>query len=330
MTAMLDRVYPGASEALRLAARAQHIRRWEIPRATYPMDRPGYLRWRKELGRKHAEWAGEILARCGYDAEDVARVGSLLRKENLRKDAETQALEDVSRSSSSPTTLRISPGKHEPDKVVTILAKTLAKMSEHGKAAAGGLDLPPPGPGRARSGCRTSRRIMTSPTPETVAAVLVAHGDRGGATPNAALRAQAEAVRKLTGIDVRTGMLKGEPTIEQALADAAATDAPHIAVYPLFMADGYFVQKVRERVLAVGHAPEPEFLAPLGLDPHCPTFSCEKPQPWRPAGNSNPCNPASLSSATARSLAQHLQRRHARPRLAPPSPAASRVSRQHS
>ena len=144
MTAMLDRVYPGSSEALRLAVRAQHIRRWEIPRANYPMDRPGYLRWRKELGRKHAEWTGEILARCGYDAEDVARVGSLLRKENLRKDAETQALEDVAALVFLEHYAADFAGKHEPDKVVTILAKTLSKMSEHGKAVAAGLDLPPP------------------------------------------------------------------------------------------------------------------------------------------------------------------------------------------
>lgn len=111
---------------------------------------------------------------------------------------------------------------------------------------------------------------MTSPAPETFAAVLVAHGDRGGSTPNAALRAQAEAVHKLTGLDMRIGLLKGDPTIEQALAEAAAAGATHIAVYPLFMADGYFVQKVRERVLAVGLVPEPKILAPLGLDPALP------------------------------------------------------------
>lgn len=143
MTAMLDRVYPGASEALRLAARAQHIRRWEIPRATYPMDRPGYLRWRKELGRKHAEWAGEILTTCGYDDADIARAGSLLRKENLRRDAETQALEDVAALVFLAHYAADFAGKHAPDKVVTILAKTLAKMSDHGKAAAATLDLAP-------------------------------------------------------------------------------------------------------------------------------------------------------------------------------------------
>ena len=143
MTAMLDRVYPDASEALRLAARAQHIRRWEVPRSTFPMDRPGYLRWRKELGRKHADWTSEILAGCGYSPDEIARVGSLLRKENLRKDTETQALEDVAALVFLEHYAADFASKHTPDKVVTILAKTLVKMSEHGKAAAAGLDLLP-------------------------------------------------------------------------------------------------------------------------------------------------------------------------------------------
>lgn len=103
-----------------------------------------------------------------------------------------------------------------------------------------------------------------------IAAVLAAHGDRGGLSPNAALKAQAEAVRTLTGLPVATGMLKGEPTIEQALAEAAASGASRIVVYPLFMADGYFVQKVRDRVRAVGLATEPQILTPLGLDPALP------------------------------------------------------------
>lgn len=144
MTAMLARVYPDASEALRLAARAQHIRRWEVPRASYPMDRPGYLRWRKDLGRKHAEWAGAILVDCGYDAAEVARVGSLIRKENLRRDAEAQALEDIAALVFLAHYAEDFAAKHAPEKVVSILVKTLAKMSEHGREAAGGLDLPPP------------------------------------------------------------------------------------------------------------------------------------------------------------------------------------------
>jgi len=143
MSAMLARVYPNASEALQLAARAQHIRRWEVPRDTYPMDRAGYLRWRKTLGRKHAEWAGEILGACGYDEDEIARVGSLLRKENLRRDPETQALEDVAALVFLVHYAEDFAAKHPSEKVVSILAKTLAKVSEHGKRTATALDLSP-------------------------------------------------------------------------------------------------------------------------------------------------------------------------------------------
>jgi sirohydrochlorin ferrochelatase len=108
------------------------------------------------------------------------------------------------------------------------------------------------------------------------AAVLVAHGDRGGPAPNAALAAQAASVRQLTGAPVSVGLLKGEPTIEQGLAKAVATGAARIAVYPLFMADGYFVQKVRERIAAAGVAPEPTLLPPLGLDPGLPDVLVEE------------------------------------------------------
>ena len=143
LSAMLARVYPKASEALRIAARAQHIRRWEVPRATYPMDRPGYLRWRKDLGRKHAEWTGEILARCGYGETEIARVGALVRKDNFRRDAEAQAVEDVASLVFLAHYAGDFAAKHEPEKVVGILAKTLGKMSEHGKLAAAGIELSP-------------------------------------------------------------------------------------------------------------------------------------------------------------------------------------------
>lgn len=144
MSEMLTRVYPEASELLRIAVRAQHIRRWEIPRASYPMDRPGYLRWRKELGRKHAEWTSEIMARCGYGAEDIAHVASLIRKENLRRDAEAQALEDTAALVFLAHYAGDFAARHPPEKVVDILVKTLRKMSEHGKSAARALSLPAP------------------------------------------------------------------------------------------------------------------------------------------------------------------------------------------
>jgi hypothetical protein len=143
MSAMLERLHPEASEALRIAVRAQHIRRWQVPRASYPMDRPGYLRWRKDLQRKHAEWAGAILAGCGYEPDEIARVGALIRKENLHRDAETQALEDVAALVFLAHYAEDFARKHEPGKVIAILAKTLNKMSEHGRSTAASLDLSP-------------------------------------------------------------------------------------------------------------------------------------------------------------------------------------------
>lgn len=140
MSAMLDTYAPDASEVLRLAARAQHICRWRIPRSDYPMDRSGYLRWRNELKRKHAEWTGEILARCGYGSETIARCGALLRKENLKGDADAQTLEDVAclvflAHYANDFSLR-----HDDGKVVDILGKTWKKMSDRGRKAA--LALP--------------------------------------------------------------------------------------------------------------------------------------------------------------------------------------------
>ena len=140
MTSALGRLYPDASEGLQLDVRAQHIRRWTVPRASYPMDRPGYLRWRNDLKRKHAEWASAILADCDYAADEIARVASLIRKENLKRNAEAQALEDVASIVFLEHYAADFALKHDPDKVISILAKTLNKMSAHGRNAA--IDLP--------------------------------------------------------------------------------------------------------------------------------------------------------------------------------------------
>src|SRR5262245_15892617 len=95
MTDWLSRLAPDASEALQLAARSQHIRRWMIPRSEYPMTRAGYHQWRDRLAQFHAETAGQIMRDVCYDQPIIARVQSLLRKERLKADAETQTLEDV-------------------------------------------------------------------------------------------------------------------------------------------------------------------------------------------------------------------------------------------
>lgn len=143
MTRVLDRLYPQASEALKLAARAHHIRRWTSPRADYPEGRIGYLKWRSDLKHFHARTAGEILAACGYGADEIARVQSLVRKERIKQDPEAQALEDVICVVFLEDYFAGFAPKHDEAKVVDILRKTWAKMSPVGHEAALALDLPP-------------------------------------------------------------------------------------------------------------------------------------------------------------------------------------------
>ncbi len=140
MTAWLGRLYPDASEPLQLAVRAQHIRRWEVPRDRYPIDRAGYHRWRTGLYSYHAEMTAEILRDIGYQPATLDRVRSLLKKERLKTDPETQALEDVICVVFLENYFAEFAAKHEQEKIIGILRRTWAKMSPVGREAA--LKLP--------------------------------------------------------------------------------------------------------------------------------------------------------------------------------------------
>ncbi len=139
MTAMLARIDPHASEALRLAARCQHIERWKIPRTDYPMTRAGYQQWRTRLRDFHADRSGAILREAGYDEATIGRVRALIRKEALKTDAQAQALEDVVALVFLESYLEDFVAKHagyDEAKFIDILRKTSRKMSEQGRAAA--------------------------------------------------------------------------------------------------------------------------------------------------------------------------------------------------
>ena len=136
MTETLEAFRPDAPEPLKIAARAQHIERWTVPRTSYPEGRVAYLTWRKDLQKLHARRAGEIMAQCGYPDEDIARAGSLLRKERLKQDADAQTLEDVICLVFLRHEADAFIAKHDDDKVRDILAKTAKKMSPRGLAAA--------------------------------------------------------------------------------------------------------------------------------------------------------------------------------------------------
>lgn len=146
MTQTMQRMYPEASELLRIAARAQHIRRWQIPRDTFPRNKEGYHKWRLGMRQLHAELVGGIMGDNGYTDDDIALVGRYLRKEQLKRDADSQALENVvdvvflgyywdDFTAKFPD--------YEDEKLIDIIGKTLRKMSSHGHAAALALDLPP-------------------------------------------------------------------------------------------------------------------------------------------------------------------------------------------
>ncbi|MEM1336813.1 MAG: DUF4202 domain-containing protein [Bacteroidota bacterium] len=141
MTATLDEFESNASEALQLTARCQHICRWEIPRDAYEMNRLGYLQWRQELKQFHAKRAAEILREVGYEPELVERVKFLLLKKKLKRDAETQTLEDVICLVFLKYYFEPFLGKHDDAKIISILQKTWKKMSEKGQQAAVELDL---------------------------------------------------------------------------------------------------------------------------------------------------------------------------------------------
>lgn len=141
MTGTLAAFRPDAPGPLKIAARAQHIERWTIPRASYPEGRIAYLTWRKDLQKLHAQRAGEIMRACGYSEEEVARTASLLKKERLKQDADAQTLEDVICLVFLAHEAEAFIAKHEDDKVRDILAKTAKKMSPRGLAAAGAVAM---------------------------------------------------------------------------------------------------------------------------------------------------------------------------------------------
>ena len=137
MSRWLERLEPEASEALRLAARAQHLCRWRIERAAYPEGRQGYLRWRRDCGELHARLAGEILEEVGYDTAIVDRVeATCCARKDCPHDAEALALEDTACLVFLESELAAFAPKHDEAKLVQILERTWRKMSPRGRATA--------------------------------------------------------------------------------------------------------------------------------------------------------------------------------------------------
>lgn len=130
----------GASPELVIAARAHHLRRWELPRSAYPEGRAGYHRWKSAQRSRHAADVAHLLFAAGFDEASVARVQSLVRREHLTTDAEAQALEDAACLVFIETQLAAVSERFDRDHLLDVVRKTARKMSPAGLAAT--ADLP--------------------------------------------------------------------------------------------------------------------------------------------------------------------------------------------
>ncbi len=140
----VERLEPHASEALKLAARCQHIERWTIAREEFPPGRVGYLQWRTKLSRFHADRAESILRGAGYDDEVVQAVRRIVTKQSLHSNPDSQTMEDALCLVFLEFEFDAFLQKHpDEDKAVEILEKTWKKMSPRGREAALTLSFSP-------------------------------------------------------------------------------------------------------------------------------------------------------------------------------------------
>ncbi len=137
---------PDAGEHLLLASKAQHIGRWQHPRSTYPEGKAGYLNWRKDMAKFHANTAGDLMLQAGYAPEDVQTVSHIILKENLKHDKEVQVMENALCLVFLQFQYEDFIKKHEDQQVIRILKKTWAKMTDEGRKHA--LELPMTGRGK--------------------------------------------------------------------------------------------------------------------------------------------------------------------------------------
>jgi hypothetical protein len=147
MSEMLQRYAPDADDVMKLAIRAQHIERWKSPRDAYPMDRIGYLKWRKDLYKIQADTAARLLQQSGYGEEAIDRLRKAVAKKNIKGNPDTQLLEDVTDLVFMEHYMLEFVGKHpeyDEAKWIDIIQKTWNKMSGEAQefALSGEVRLP--------------------------------------------------------------------------------------------------------------------------------------------------------------------------------------------
>ncbi|WDE06384.1 DUF4202 domain-containing protein [Thalassomonas viridans] len=142
MSRCQQQYWPEASEYLQIAARAQHIKRWFLKRSEFEAGKAGYLAWRKEQGKYHARLTSELMQANGYSEEEITQTAVIIRKERLRHNPDSQALEDIACLVFLQYYFDEFAAKHSEEKIVRILQKTWKKMSVKAQDIALTLNLP--------------------------------------------------------------------------------------------------------------------------------------------------------------------------------------------
>jgi hypothetical protein len=138
------RLLPDADELVLLAARAHHLRRWEVPRAQYDAGRAGYLRWKRDQRQRHADDVGVLLGSVGYSGEAVARVQALVRRDRLATDPDAQAVEDAACLVFIETQLADVAARLDHGLLIDVIRKTLRKMTPAAVEAVAEISLGDP------------------------------------------------------------------------------------------------------------------------------------------------------------------------------------------
>lgn len=141
MTRWIETLYPEAGEAVHLAARCQHLCRWEVPRTSYPEGRAGYHKWRTDLKKRHADKSEAILREHGYEDTMIEAVRRINLKEGIKSNSDVQEVEDALCLVFLECQFEGYLKEWDEDKVIRILRKTWVKMSERGQEAALGLQM---------------------------------------------------------------------------------------------------------------------------------------------------------------------------------------------
>jgi tRNAThr (cytosine32-N3)-methyltransferase len=146
MEAWVVRAVSDPTPLLRLAARCQHLERWQVPRATFPEGKVGYLNWRRSLYAKQAARAAELLRQAGVSSHEADEAAAWIAKSGLKSNPGSQALEDAACLVFLENEIEDFAAQHAEypaEKFVDIIKKTWRKMSPAAQQAALNLSLRP-------------------------------------------------------------------------------------------------------------------------------------------------------------------------------------------